>query len=104
MNTLAEKESPWSEEVLRFPNVLRSDLARKLVYTMFVVNNNTLFHLSLREKCPYSELLRSVFSHIRAEYGVIHRIPTYSVEMREIRTRTTPGTDTFYAVCKERKV
>ena len=41
MNTLAEKESPWSEEVLRFPNVLRSDFARKLVYTMFVANNNT---------------------------------------------------------------
>ena len=52
MNTSAEKESPRNEEVLRFPNVLRSDLAKKLVYTMFVANNNTLFHLSLREKCP----------------------------------------------------
>ena len=46
---------------------------------------------SLSKKCPYSELLWSVFSRIRTEYGDILRISPYSVQMRE-------NTDTFYAV------
>ena len=46
---------------------------------------------ALREKCPYSELFWSVFSHIRTEYREILRISPYSVRMRE-------NTDTFYAV------
>ena len=37
----------------------------------------------MREKCPYSELFRSVFFRIRTEYGEILRISPYSVEMRE---------------------
>ena len=41
-------------------------------------NNNTLC-----EKCPYSELFWSVFSHIRIEYGEIQSISQYSVRMRE---------------------
>ena len=40
--------------------------------------------LSLREKCPYSELFWSLFSRVWTEYGEILRI--------------TPNTDTFYAV------
>ena len=46
------------------------------------------YHLpneTLREKCAYSELFCSVFSHIRTEYG-------------KIRTRIAPNTDTFCAV------
>ena len=41
--------------------------------------------LTLREKCPYSELFWPIFSSIRTKYG-------------KIRTRITPNTDTFYAV------
>ena len=37
----------------------------------------------LREKCPYSELLWSVFSRIQTEYGEIRSISLYSVRMRE---------------------
>ena len=37
----------------------------------------------MREKCPDSELLWSVFSCIRTEYGEILRISPYSVRMRE---------------------
>ena len=39
--------------------------------------------ISLREKCPYSELSWSVFSRIRTEYGEILRISPYPVRMRE---------------------
>ena len=39
--------------------------------------------LALREKCPYSELFWSVFSHIWTEYGEIQSISPYSVQMRE---------------------
>ena len=39
--------------------------------------------LSLRKKCPYSELLWSVFSSIRTECGEMHRISPYSVQMWE---------------------
>ena len=39
--------------------------------------------MSLREKCPYSELFWSVFSCIRSENGGILRIYRYSVRIRE---------------------
>ena len=39
---------------------------------------------SLRKKCPYSELLGSVFSRILTEYGEVRSISPYSVQMREI--------------------
>ena len=38
---------------------------------------------ALRKKCPYSELLWSVLSCIRTEYGEIQIISPYSVRMRE---------------------
>ena len=41
--------------------------------------------LTLRKKCPYSELFWSVFSRIRTEN-------------EKIRERITPNTDSFYAV------
>ena len=42
-----------------------------------------VFYSTLRKKCPYSELLCSVFSRIRTEYGEIQSISPYSVQMRE---------------------
>ena len=45
-------------------------------------------NVTLRKKCPYSELFWSVFSRIRTEYG----------EIRKMRTRITPNTNTFHAV------
>ena len=45
----------------------------------------TIFQVTLREKCPYSELVWPAFSCIRTEYG-------------KMWTRITPNTDTFYAV------
>ena len=39
--------------------------------------------LSMREKCPYSELFWSVFSRIRTEYGEIRSISPYPIRMRE---------------------
>ena len=39
--------------------------------------------LLLGEKCPYSELLWSAFSHIWTKYGWILRISPYSDRMRE---------------------
>ena len=49
---------------------------------------DTFFHafriwIPLCKKCPYLELLWSVFSHIRTEYGEILRISPYSIWMRE---------------------
>ena len=35
--------------------------------------------ISLREKCPYSELFWSAFSRIQTEYGEIRSISPYSV-------------------------
>ena len=39
--------------------------------------------LSLRKKCPYSELFLSVFSRFRTEYGEILCISPYSIQMRQ---------------------
>ena len=71
--------------------------------------------ITLRKKCPYSELFWSAFFphsawiwrdtkyiRIRTLYGEIQSISLYSVRMREnarkIRTRITPNMDAFYAV------
>ena len=51
--------------------------------------------LSLREKCPYSELFWFAFPRIRTEYGKIGSISPYSVRMWE---NADQNTDTFYAV------
>ena len=53
---------------------------------------------TLRKKCPYLELLWSLFSHIRTgyrRYGVPLRIQP---ECGKMRTRITTNTGTFYAV------
>ena len=41
------------------------------------------FNISLREKCPYSELFWFAFSCIWIEYEEILRISPYSVRIRE---------------------
>ena len=41
------------------------------------------FLITLREKCPYSELFCFVFSRIRTEYGEMRSISLYSVRIRE---------------------
>ena len=58
-------------------------------------NAMQLDSLTLRKKCPYSELFWSVFSRTRTEeYSVSLRIQS---ESGEIRTRLTSNTDTFHA-------
>ena len=56
----------------------------------------TFLHPSwtLPKKCPYSELLWSVFSRIWTEYGEI----CFQSEFGKIRSRMTQNTDTFDAV------
>ena len=51
--------------------------------------------VSLREKCPYSELFRSVFSRIWTEYG---EMLLNTERCGKMWTKTTPNTDTFHAV------
>ena len=41
------------------------------------------FWRTLREKCPYLELLLCAFSHIQTEYGERLRISPYSAQMQE---------------------
>ena len=52
----------------------------------------------MREMCPYSELVCSVFSRIRTEYGEISVSLRVQSKCGKIRTRITPNTDTFYTV------
>ena len=51
---------------------------------------------TLRKKCPYSELLWSVISRIRAVYGEVQTIRRDTqFECGRIRTKITPNTDNF---------
>ena len=52
---------------------------------------------SLREKRLCSEFLWSMFSHIHTENGDLPFKSSYSVQMREMHTKT-PNTNTFYTV------
>ena len=56
--------------------------------------------LSLREKCPYSELFWSIFSPIPTKYGDILRISPYSVRMRENTNNFEYGY--FFSFCFNR--
>ena len=65
----------------------------QLTWWLKVMSNSTLVcryllifiqpseNITLREKCPYSELFWSAFSRIRTEYGKILRMSRYSVQM-----------------------
>ena len=63
-----------------------------------------ILYFILRKKCPHSELFWSAFSRIRTEYGEIRIISLYRVRLREIQTRITPNTDTFYTVLCSYKI
>ena len=52
-------------------------------------------YVTLREKCPYSELFWSTFSHIRSEFEEI-----LQSDCRKMWTTITPNTDTFYAMLR----
>ena len=49
----------------------------------FLLSRTFFLLLTLSEKCPYSDLFWSAFSHIRTEYGETLRISLYSFRMRE---------------------
>ena len=52
----------------------------------------------LRKKCTHSELLWSVFSRIRTEYGDIQTLRIQSEFGKLLRTRITSSTVTFSSV------
>ena len=54
--------------------------------------------VSLREKCPCSELFWPASSGIRTEYGEILGISPYSVRMRENADQNNSEYGHFYAV------
>ena len=61
--------------------------------------SHCLTHLSLREKCRYSELFWSVIFHIPTEYGeIVRSFFRMRSEWGKIRTRITPNANTFYVV------
>ena len=69
--------------------VIAKELEKGLHNWIFFESNLKSQRVTLREKCPYSGLFQSVFSHIwtriKSGYG-------------KTRTKITPNTNTFYAV------
>ena len=63
----------------------KSSVKPNEVYTVTNYFTVCFVEVTLPEKCPYSELLWSVFSCLQSK-------------CRKMRTRITPNTDTFYAV------
>ena len=63
-----------------------------------LIISKTLLKLTLRKKCPYSELFWSAFSYIRTEYGEIRSISSYSVRIRENADQNNSKYGHFYAV------
>ena len=65
--------------------------------------NSLYLSIALCEKCPYSELLWSVFSRIRTEYSQLEFSSNWEnadhiqSEYGKMQNRTTSNTDTFYA-------
>ena len=58
-------------------------MTEKSCFENFVKQPEKYLSLSLRKKCPYSELFWSVYSRIRIESGEIWSISPYSVRMWE---------------------
>ena len=74
--------------LVRFQSCYFSEQLRSIVSTKNVIELNFLLqfflvHLTLREKCLYSEFFWSVFSRIWTECAEILRISPYSVQMHE---------------------
>ena len=68
---------------------------RLFLYIIFIYTIYFSSSVTLREKCPYSEIFWSVFSRIQTEYGEILHIQS---ECGKIWSRKTPNKSTFYAV------
>ena len=62
---------------------------------LIIGRNSYYWKVSLREKCPYSDLFWSVFSRIGTEYGGYSVSLCIQSESWKIRTRITSNTDTF---------
>ena len=75
VSSKTEKQSDKVNEILEIIPLLTNQKKKQKLY----IYRGKL----LRKMCPYSELLWSVFSGIRTEYGEIWSICPYSVRMRE---------------------
>ena len=64
------------------PKILNSQHRLEECCKAFSSNTVEKLLFTLREKCPYSEFFRSIFSRIRTEYGETRSISPYSVQMR----------------------
>ena len=62
------------------------------------------FLITLREKCPYSELFCFVFSHIRTEYGEMRSISLYLVRMLENAGQNSSEYGLFHAALVLEKI
>ena len=70
---------PFVIEISKYIQCRRIDRVFHSSSSIFAI----ILWISLRIKCPYSELFWSVFSRMRTEYREILRIFPYSVRMRE---------------------
>ena len=61
-------------------------------------------NIKLHGKCRHSELLWSVFSRIRTEYGEVLRVSPYSVRMRENRDQKNSKYENFLRSVNEVKL
>ena len=81
----------WKMNKQLFKFIPNFEQTGKVISRYFRINNwrhfeNPVKHfwwLTLRKRCPYSELFWSVFSRIRTEYEEILRISPYSFRMRK---------------------
>ena len=76
-------------------------LIRKTSLSCWILWLHALVKQVLREKIPYSEFSRSVFSRILPEYGEIRRSPVFlriQSECGKIRTRRSSNMDAFHIV------
>ena len=55
--------------------------------------------LSLRKKCPYSEIFWSVFCRIWTEYGGLQKKSPYSLRISGNMDKKSPNRCTLHAVC-----
>ena len=81
------------------PNDLRLRILGNYQRSLILSNFAHFFTLSLRKKCPYSELPLSVSPRIQTECGEILRIPPYSVLMRENTDQNNSEYGQFFAQC-----
>ena len=54
-----------------------------MILAIAKIAGSVYLYITLRKKCPYSELFWSAFSRIRTEYGVSLRIQSECGKMRK---------------------